>query len=211
MSALIREAYEALQGTPATVTRGWPQAIVPLPSISLSQLEDSLKEGGERQELIELCLRCSSPEAADALAGSVETALAPLGLRRTACRDGSEKDRGNFLKLLRYERRTPAGTALQLAMGGKDYQAELLYKLRERRLMPQGGLSGALSPLVPGPLMRSAWRVKLPACALQAADSAFREGIALSVEGSQALIASYSLKASLLELELWETGGEVQP
>lgn len=205
MSALVQEAFQALQGTQATITRGWPQALVPLPSVSLSLSEDSIREAGCRLQLLELALRGSSPEAADALAEAVETALLPLNLRRTLCRDGAEKDRGSFLKLLRYERRLPACPPLQLLLQGQAFAAELLGRRRERRLLPAGGLSDGLPTLKPGPWTSATLRLRLPREALAPLEQAFAGGSRLTVEGQSAMISGYSLKGGHLEVDLCES------
>lgn len=205
MSALMQAAYDALQGIPAAVSRGWPQVPLPLPAVSLSLLDDRLLEGGERVEQLELLLRAASPEGADALASQVEQALAPLQLRRTAMKDGAEKDKGSFTRLLRCERRTPALPLQALSVLGQRFEAELLSRQQERRLLSQGGTVGGPPRLVPGPLKHRQQRLRLPLAAAEPLQQALREGIAVALGEQPALVAALCLKAGHVEIELWDT------
>ena len=126
MNALIAQAYAALRPLPAALTRGFPQAVVPLPSITLEQKEDRFDSAGERLQALQLTLRAQSPEAADELSALVQAALAPLQLRRAFCRDGAEPGSGAYLKHMLYELRQPANLTGQLSIGGITHQALLL-------------------------------------------------------------------------------------
>ena len=45
----LREIYQALSALDCAVTRGWPQAMIPLPAIAFSGCEDSVGEDGSRR------------------------------------------------------------------------------------------------------------------------------------------------------------------
>ena len=132
MSPSMRDLYTALSALPCAVTRGWPQALVPPPAIAITQLDDSLREDGLQRTQVELTLRAATPEAADALAGQVDQAIGPLGLRRSLCRDGAEKDRDTFVKTLRYDSLMPGPQAVPqeytLTLGGQPHAARLLHR-----------------------------------------------------------------------------------
>ena len=73
----LREIYQALSALDCAVTRGWPQAMIPLPAIAFSGCEDSVGEDGSRRFQVELKARAASPEGADALAaGAAEAPVA---------------------------------------------------------------------------------------------------------------------------------------
>ena len=121
----LRDIYQALSALDCAVTRGWPQAMIPLPAIAFSGCEDSVGEDGSRRFQVELKARAASPEGADALAAGADGILTSLGLRRTLMKDGAEKDSDTFLKTLRYEMREGPGTGetLEVTAGGQAFMA----------------------------------------------------------------------------------------
>lgn len=205
MSLSMRDIYTALVALPCAVTRGWPQALVPPPAIAITQLDDSLREDGLRRTQVELTLRAATPEAADALAGQVEQAIGPLGLRRSLCRDGAQKDRDAFVKTLRYEAVEPGPQKVSLVMGGQAYAACLLHRLRERPLTDLTTLCDPMPRLRAGRPLRGTARVLLPCNAMTAAQVAWQAGQSITLDGSSMLIRALTIKNSQLELELADT------
>lgn len=209
MSLTMRDIYTALVALPCAVTRGWPQALVPMPAIALTQLDDSQRENGGRTLQVELTLRAGTPEAADSLALAAQAALAPLGLRRTLGRDGAQKDQDAFVKTLRYEAEEPGPQevprAVALVISGQTYAASLLQRLRERPLTDLTTLSDPMPRLRAGRPLRGTARVRLAHDAMAAAQAAWQAGQPVALDGDGMLIRAVSIKNSQLELELADT------
>jgi len=209
MSPSMRDLYTALSALPCAVTRGWPQALVPPPAIAITQLDDSLREDGLRRTQVELTLRAATPEAADALAGQVDQAIGPLGLRRSLCRDGAEMDRDTFVKTLRYDSLMPGPQAVPqaftLTLGGQPHAARLLHRQRQRPLADMTTLGDAVHHLRAGAPLRGTAKVLLNAASLTAAQVAFAAGQPVTLGDDPMLIHTLTIKNSQLELELADT------
>ena len=209
MSPSMRDLYTALSALPCAVTRGWPQALVPPPAIAITQLDDSLREDGLRRTQVELTLRAATPEAADALAGQVDQAIGPLGLRRSLCRDGAEKDRDTFVKTLRYDSLMPGPQAVPqaftLTLGGQPHAARLLHRQRQRPMADMTTLGDAVPRLRAGVPLRGTATVRLDAASLAAAQAAFAAGQPVTLGDDPMLIHTLTIKNSQLELELADT------
>lgn len=208
MKQILMDCYQALQAVPAVVTRGWPQAELPLPHIQLSLMEDRLLDSGERMQSLGLRLRAASPEAADDLAEAVDAALQGQGLGRRGCLDGVEHDRGSFLKIMRFDRLLPPEglPAILVSLNGHQYAAKLLGYLRQRAIHQGAGLwGGQLQPL-PGQALRAELRLQLPLAALANLEAAWQSGAAISYtnngQTAQAQLSAYSLADGLLDAQL---------
>lgn len=206
MNALLLAAHAALSSLPAALTRGFPQAIVPLPSITLELKEDRLDKDGERLQALQLSLRAQSPEAADQLSALVDQALEPLQLRRAACRDGAEPGSGAYLKLMAYELRegpAPPGT---LTMNNHDHAARLLSWERTRQTEDARGLYGGPPRMKDQGLRRGALTLALPLAALP--DLLPGGNASLSLPGQAALpllLSGFRLRQGQLEAYYDET------
>ncbi|MHC1787050.1 MAG: hypothetical protein AB9880_08330 [Christensenellales bacterium] len=210
MNGLLQQAYAALLPLPAALTRGWPQAIVPLPSITLEGKDDRLEKDGERVQSLQVSLRAALPEEADQLAALVEGALQALDLRRTGCRDGAEKDSGAFLKLMGYELRSPAVEELPQAAGllvsGQYFDARILLWEREMAVLDLRSLADAAPRLESLGLSRGSLLLRLPAAALPLLAAGARGQI--TPEGLppiQGQMRGFRLKAGYLEVSFDET------
>lgn len=205
----LREIYRALRALDCAVTRGWPQALVPLPSISFSGCEDSELPDGSRKFIAELTARAASPEGADALAQQAGEIMAGLGLRRTRMKDGAEKDSDTFTKLLRYELRewSVPGEAPEAVIGGRAYRARLVSKTGERAIRILSTLADPAARPCPGPISPERMSLRLNPEACEDALAAFRGGEAVTVGGEEALIEGYLLDDGGLRLDLCLKGG----
>lgn len=206
MNALLSAAHAALRPLPAALTRGFPQAIVPLPSITLELREDRVERDGERLEALQLTLRAASPEAADQLSALADQALEPLGLRRAGCRDGAEPGSGAYLKLMAYERRGDAAPGCTLSMAGQAHAARLLSWERQRQTEdPRGLYCGPPRPVDRG-LQRGTLTLSLPAAALGALMAGGPAALALPGAPPLALtMTGFRLKNGQLEAGFDET------
>lgn len=210
MTELLRQVYAALLPLPVQLTRAWPQMVVPLPSIALSEADNSQRTDGGALAAVQLDLRASAPEEADALARQVNQALLPLHLRRARCQDAFERDSGTFLKRLLYEQRVePADAAPGLAtvvLQGQPYQGRLLWRRRQRRLQEHTTLQDDWPQLYPGTIVRDSLRLVFGADALPALSIAFEVGLRLdlTVDGAplQGLPAALDLLNGHPQLEL---------
>ena len=208
----LRQIYQALRALDCAVTRGWPQALVPLPSISFSGCEDSIGEDGSRRFTVELTARAASPEGADELAEGANGIMQGLGLRRSYMKDGAEKDRDTFTKLLRYTRREGPGggeeSGVSLVMGGNTRTAGLISRGGRRAMIDLRTLEDNGARPWPGPVDAETLSLRLPEEALGDALSAFRAGDDVTADGEAALITGYALSEGILRLELCLKGGE---
>ena len=75
MTELLRQVYNALLPLPVQMTRAWPQMVVPLPSIALSEMDNSQRADGGTLAAVQIDLRASAPEEADALATALRRLL----------------------------------------------------------------------------------------------------------------------------------------
>ena len=206
MSLTMRDIYLALQGLDCAVTRGWPQALIPLPAIAISGFMDSLDERGERRFAVDLTLRAPSPEGADSLALEVEEALAPLHLRRSGSKDGAEKDRDSFTKALRYEKREPPADAssmeITLTIDEASYTARLISMSSRRRLTDISRVDDRAPRLMAAGEEYSRLKVRLPGALFNGLQAHYALGEAVLAMGKTALIESCSLMDGETELTL---------
>lgn len=206
MSLDIKAVYQALDALDCAVTRGWPQALIPLPAIAISGCTDSLDEEGERRFAVDLCLRAASPEWADALAAQAQAALMPLGLLRTQSKDGADKTSDSFTKTLRYEIKEAApdaaDTRLALTLGGRAWPAQIISRTCRRRLHDITRLTDTGQRLLPAGEEYSRLKLRLPGSALTAAQAQYDAGEALPLLGRNALIEGLTLNEGRLELSL---------
>ena len=104
MNGMTGRVYQALQGMGAVVTRGWPQADVPAPSVSYAQTISAWDEAsGLHRYGYRLTVRAAAPEDCDAAAQEADGRMRALGFARRACFDGAEGNGGSFLKTMDYE------------------------------------------------------------------------------------------------------------
>ncbi len=206
----LGDVYQALRTLDCALTRGWPQAKVPLPAIAFCGCEDSLGEDGTRRFGVELTVRAASPEGADALAGEAQAALAGLGLRRSYMKDGAEKDRDTYIKLLRYElRESPSPTqSLHIEVGGQLFSASLLYRRGSRALHELHVLDEAAPRLHLGPMEAGRLVLMLPGEALGPVVAAFEGGQVVWAAGQGALVEAFELQETGLKLSLCLCGEE---
>ena len=206
----LREIYQALSALDCAVTRGWPQAMIPLPAIAFSGCEDSAGEDGSRRFQVELKARAASPEGADALAAGADGILVSLGLRRTSMKDGAEKDSDAFLKTLRYELREGPGTgeALEVTAGGQAFPAGIVRRLAKRTILYLGTLADAHARPHPGPAEAERMSLRLGIEAREMVTAAFRAGETVTVGNEPALIEGYELDAGGLRLDVCLKGEE---
>jgi hypothetical protein len=210
MTELLRQVYAALLPLPVQMTRAWPQMVVPLPSIALSEADNSQRADGGTVAAVQIDLRAAAPEEADALARQVNQALMPLGLRRTRCQDAFERDSGTCLKRLLYERREEAADTAPglciLVLQGQPVEGRVLWWRRQRRLQEHTALVDDLPRLSLGPLVRDALRICFGAGALPGLTAAFEAGqqLELTVDGLplQGLPAALDLLEGRPQLEL---------
>lgn len=206
----LREIYQALSQLDCAVTRGWPQAMIPLPAIAFSGCEDSVGEDGSRRFQVELKARAASPEGADALAAGADGILSSLGLRRTSMKDGAEKDSDTFTKTLRYELREGPGTGetLELVIGGQTYTAIPILRRAKRAMLDLRTLADAHARPYPGPAEAERISLTLSTDAQGAVTAAFRAGETVTVNGEEALIEGYELDAGGIRLDVCLKGEE---
>ncbi len=95
MTALLQRVYAALSTLPCAVTRLWPQALVPLPSVAFGIASAAGESSGTRCTL-RAEVRAQAPEAADTLAASALERLTALGFALNNWRDGEAADSGCF-------------------------------------------------------------------------------------------------------------------
>ncbi|NLE27140.1 MAG: hypothetical protein GX625_17765 [Clostridiaceae bacterium] len=104
MNGMTGRVYQALQGMGAVVTRGWPQADVPAPSVAYAQTISAWDEAsGLHRYGYRLTVRAAAPEDCDAAAQEADGRMRALGFARRACFDGAEGNGGSFLKTMDYE------------------------------------------------------------------------------------------------------------
>ena len=206
----LREIYQALSQLDCAVTRGWPQAMIPLPAIAFSGCEDSVGEDGSRRFQVELKARAASPEGADALAAGADGILSSLGLRRTYMKDGAEKDSDTFTKTLRYEMRESPGTGetLELTAGGQTFAAIPILRRAKRTMLDLRTLDDAHARPHPGPAEAERLSLRLPTGAQGAVTAAFRAGETVTVGHEPALIEGYELDAGGIKLDVFLRGEE---
>ena len=206
----LREIYQALSALDCAVTRGWPQAMIPLPAIAFSGCEDSVGADGSRRFQVELKARAASPEGADALAAGADGILVSLGLRRTSMKDGAEKDSDAFTKTLRYEMREGPGTGetLELSAGGQAYMAIPILRRAKRAMLDLRTLDDAHARPHPGPAEAERLSLRLGIGAREAVITAFRAGETVTVDGEPALIEGYELDAGGIKLDVCLRGEE---
>ena len=204
----LREIYQALSALDCAVTRGWPQAMIPLPAIAFSGCEDSVGEDGSRRFQVELKARAASPEGADALAAGADGILSSLGLRRTSMKDGAERDSDTFVKSLRYEMRESPGTgeALELVIGGQTYTSIPILRRAKRTMLDLRTLADAHARPHPGPAEAERLSLRLGIEAREAVTAAFRAGETVMVGNEPALIEGYELDSGGLRLDVCLTG-----
>lgn len=204
----LREIYQALSALDCAVTRGWPQAMIPLPAIAFSGCEDSLTPDGGRLFQVELKARAASPEGADALAAGADGILTSLGLRRTGMKDGAEKDSDTFTKTLRYElRESPGiGETLEVTAGGQTYTASPILRRAKRTMLDLRTLADTHARPHPGPAEAERLSLTLGIEAWETVITAFRSGEAVTVGGEAALIEGYELDAGGLRLDVCLSG-----
>jgi len=209
MSLTMRGIYEALQELDCAVTRGWPQALIPLPAIAISGCMDSLEESGDRRFAVDLTLRAASPEGADRLAAEAQMALSPLGLRRSGSKDGAEKDKDCFTKTLRYEAREApadaAGMDMDLTIGGRVYTARIISISCRRKLADITALNDEHPRLTAAMEDYHRLKLRLPGSALSDVQALYESGEPLMVMGRKALIEGYTLSEGRVELNLTNT------
>ena len=200
----LREIYQALSALDCAVTRGWPQAMIPLPAIAFSGCEDSIGEDGSRRFQVELKARAASPEGADALAAGADGILTSLGLRRTSMKDGAEKDSDTFTNTLRYEMREGPGTGetLEVTAGGQTFAAIPILRRAKRAMLDLRTLADAHARPHPGPAEAERLSLRLGIEAREAVTAAFRAGETIMVNGEAALIEGYELDAGGLRLDV---------
>lgn len=204
----LKEIYQALSGLDCAVTRGWPQALVPLPSLAFSGCEDSLSPDGTRRFSVEILARAASPEGADTLAGGVCDVMAALGLRRVYMKDGAEKDRDTFTKLMRFELLSggPMGESLTLDFGERSYAGRVCSRAGERRLHDLRTLSETAARPAPGPAGPQLLSLLLPREALADVLAAFERGQPLGAGGERLLPLGYELGEKGLRMDLCRLG-----
>ena len=206
----LREIYQALSQLDCAVTRGWPQAMIPLPAIAFSGCEDSIGEDGSRRFQVELKARAASPEGADALAAGADGILSSLGLRRTSIKDGVERDSDTFVKTLRYEMREGPGTGetLEVTAGGQTFAAMPILRRAKRAMLDLRTLADAHACPHPGPAEAERLSLRLAPEAQSVVTAAFRAGETITVNGEPALIEGYELDAGGLRLDVCLKGEE---
>ena len=206
----LREIYQALSALDCAVTRGWPQAMIPLPAIAFSGCEDSIGEDGSRRFQVELKARAASPEGADALAAGADGILVSLGLRRTSMKDGAEKDSDAFTKTLRYEMREGPGIGetLELTAGGQAFMAIPTLRRAKRAMLDLRTLADDHARPHPGPAEAERLSLRLVPEAQSVVTAAFRAGETITVNGEPALIEGYELDAGGLRLDVCRQGEE---
>ena len=207
----LRDIYQALSVLDCAVTRGWPQAMIPLPAIAFSGCEDSVGEDGNRRFQVELKARAASPEGADALAAGADGILVSLGLRRTSMKDGAERDSDAFTKTLRYELREGPGTGevLEVTTGGQAFMAIPILRRAKRAMLDLRTLDDAHARPHPGPAEAERLSLRLGIEARETVTAAFRAGETITVGNEPALIEGYELDAGGLRLDVCLKGEEV--
>jgi len=99
------QVYEAIQGICENVSDGYPQNWVKLPAIQYTEEDNSVAEwcdGKEQKAHLLYRVDIWNNDSTTAATLAVDAALAPLGLRRTACGDVSDPS-GLKHKVMRYE------------------------------------------------------------------------------------------------------------
>lgn len=208
MNQLMMSAAQALRPLPAQVVRGWPQALVALPSATLALLEDRLTPQGVRQTALGVTVRAATPEEADHLAQQADGLLSSLGWRRAGARDGAERDGSCFHKGLRYEQAFDPQDALPqgvtLTIQGQPWQTTLLSRDMARPPIDRTALGDTAPRLAPGAL-RHSLRVRLPQGAAASITQAFHQGLPVTAEGLAFLVTALSQQAGALEALLQQT------
>jgi len=212
MNALIRQVYEALLPLNIAVTRGFPQAIVPLPSITIEEKDNRLEREGEQVQALQLSIRAASPEQADALAVQADAILAGLLLRRVSCKDSAEKDSGTYLKVMGYERRWAPEAAeplpATLVIGAQQIAATLIAWEREAALLNVSSLADTLPRLVGEHLGKAALTLRLPIQALDALQAALGQTMQVTLGALVPLsvaLRGFRLRGGALEATFDET------
>lgn len=212
MNALIKTVYEALAPLQIAVTRGFPQAIVPLPSITIEEKDNRLEREGEQVQALQICIRAASPEQADSLAVQADAILTALQLRRMGCKDAAEKDSGAYVKVMAYERRQAAEAmaplAATLTLGTQQYEATLISWERETTLIDARSLDDALPRLVGSHMGKAALTLHLGGQALEAIQAALGQTVQVTLGTLSPLTAAlrgFRLRGGTLEVTLDET------
>lgn len=212
MNALIKQVYEALLPLQIAVTRGFPQAIVPLPSITVEEKDNRVEREGEQVQVLQLAIRAASPEQADGLAVQADTILTALQLRRTLCKDAAERDSGAYVKVMAYERRWAAEAMeplmAMLTLGTQQYEATLIAWEREAALIDARTLDDALPRLVGGHLGKATLTLRVGVQALEAIQAAMGETAQVTLGALAPLTAAlrgFRLRGGALEVTLDET------
>ena len=172
MSLYMRGIYLALQGPDCAVTRGWPQALIPLPAIAISSFTDSLDEAGQRRFAVDLPLRAATPEGADSLAQETEEAL------------------------------SAAPMEIDIQLGGVHCTARLISMRCRRRLLDIAGGDDRCQRLTVAGEEYSRLKIRLPGSLLAAAQAQYALGEALMAGGRKALIEGISLVEGEAEVSL---------
>ena len=212
MNALIGQVYEALLPLQIAVTRGFPQAIVPLPSITIEEKDNRLEREGEQVQALQLAIRAASPEQADSLAVQADAILTALQMRRTLCKDAAERDSGAYVKVMVYERRRAAEAAepllATLTLGTQQYEAGLISWERETVLIDARSLDDALPRLVGGHLGKATLTLRLSVQALGAIQTVLGQTMQVTLGALAPLtvaLRGFRLRGGTLEVTLDET------
>lgn len=190
MTDLLTPVTRMLAALPLTVHRAWPQALVPLPALSVRVVEDRLLEGGRRHTALGLTLRATTPEEADHLAAQADQLLHAAGWRRAQCRDDAPRDGSCFHKEMRYERALPGDEELTVRVGGADRRVTVLLRQQERPPREHTTLADAVPRWAAGRHPRHTLRV----CPLPQDTAAFQQALAqgdtVSTEGERWLVTA---------------------
>ncbi len=212
MNALIGQVYQALLPLQVAVTRGFPQAIVPLPSISIEEKDNRVERDGEQVQALQVSIRAASPEQADDLCAQADAVLSAMGLRRAACRDGAEKDSGSYLKATAYERRLAAGAAeapeAMLQLGTQQFEAALVSWEREAALVDARSLGDRMPRLAGERLGKATLTLRLDVRALAAVREAPGQAAQVTLGTTAPLtcmLRGFRLRGGTLEVSLDET------
>lgn len=205
MTALMEAVVAQLSSLPAQVVRGWPQELVTLPSCTAALLEDRQQGEYGRMAAVALTLRAVTPEEADALAESADALMRSQGWRRTACRDGAEKDGSCFHKALRYDLALPGEERISLTLSGTAHTAQVIRREWVRPATDRTGLSDTAVRLSPGPVTRRSLRLRLDPASAPALFAAMQSGERVALEGAHWLITSAAGQTGAAEATLHET------
>jgi hypothetical protein len=212
MNALIKTVYEALLPLQIAVTRGFPQAIVSLPSITVEEKDNRMERDGEQVQALQIAIRAASPEQADGLAIQADAILTALQLRRTGCKDAAERDSGAYVKVMVYERRQAAEAmeplAATLTLGTQQYEATLSSWERETVMIDAHTLDDALPRLVGSHLGKATLTLRLEVQALDAVQAALGQTMQVTpgtLSPLTAVLRGFRLRGGALEVTLDET------